>query len=112
MTPVLSMSSKISSSALPAESGGRRGDCLIGGESPVSTSCSRTGQNPRSVESLAKVVARRRNIALTYTFETYSVFARLLVAAVSSYGVHPQLTLMDVRARSAVVLMLVDDQTY
>jgi len=51
-------------------------------------------------------------ILMTYTFETYSVFARLLVAAASSYRVQPQLTLMDVRARSAVVLMLVDHQTY
>jgi len=30
MTPVFNMSSRISSSAFPAERGGRRGDCLIG----------------------------------------------------------------------------------
>ena len=62
--------------------------------------------------SLISVTNKINIIALTYTFETYSVFARLLVAAVSSYCVQPQLTLMDVRARSAVVLVLVDDQTY
>jgi len=55
------MSSKISSSAFPAERGGRRGDCFIGGESTVSTSCCSTGQNPRSLESLAKVFARLSN---------------------------------------------------
>jgi len=86
------MSSKISSSALPAESGGRRGDCLIGGESPVSTACWSTGQNPRSVESLAKVVARRRNTfrnclstsAVSRVWATVASYNKLMWAGSSS----------------------------
>ena len=55
MTPVSSISLRISSSASLAAIGGRRGDCLIGRASPVSMSCSTNGQNSRSVDEEAKV---------------------------------------------------------
>jgi len=39
----------------------------------------------RNSDCMARHSSTVTSIALTYTFETYSVFARLLVAAVSSY---------------------------
>jgi len=49
---------------------------------------------------------------LVYQFKTYSEFVRLAVATAHLYSVQPQLTVMDVRVLSAVVLVLVDSQTY
>ena len=55
ITPVASISSKISSSASLAAIGGRRGDCLMGRASPVSMSCSISEQKPKSAEDDANV---------------------------------------------------------
>jgi len=53
ITPVCNISFKISSSACRAERGGRRGGCRIGSASPVSISCSKTLQYPRSIGPVA-----------------------------------------------------------
>jgi len=57
ITPDLSMSERISSSVSRLARGGLRGCCLIGCAVPVSISCCKTEEKPKSVHDLAKVSA-------------------------------------------------------